>query len=731
MVQELNFIAKVGGRKVRTRYAPSPTGYQHIGGIRTALFSYLHAKKHNGHFILRIEDTDNGRFVEGAEKYILDSLKWLGISPDNNKPFRQSDRLDIYKDYAYKLVEEGKAYYAFDTSDDLDAARDKVKGFVYNSRTRGNMVNSFTLSNDTIQKYLKEKDFVIRLNVPSEGEIKFNDLIRGNVSFDLKNIDDKIILKSDGYPTYHLASTVDDYLMDITHVIRGEEWLTSIPIHLLLWDYLGFLDKLPEYAHLPLVLKPNGKGKISKRDAEVTGVVIHTLGYCVDGVYVKGLKDIGFSPEAVLNFLAFLGWHPGGSQEILSKTELIEKFDLSKVNKSGARFNPDKANYFNKKHIQLLSNERYLKLCYDLLYDDSCSFPIENLPVEEVLDKIFITIKPRVSTLTDIFSFLEVFNKRPEIDTFGNLKPSITDVTHINSFIELIRGNKNDITITELENYLIQLNGIDSNYNIQNCTKIMSIFLCGKSAIDIKYVIPKLGVVESLYRIVDGFTKFKSIYFNETPKFSIKDAYKIFRDKKLFEQYKSNADLKYLAERKKKTIEELYDEVSSFDEDDYHTWFITNIFSFDQIIEFPNGLVINNYDMDYSPEIPYVMLQDGENNYYYFMNIKEELFKIKRSFPWFEIAGISLEKNRFLVIHFQTGINNKLVKMYDIENNCSIADDNYIAEYKFDDEIGYLQITSTFQYVNSGDSNKYLLVVKYPRKQVSDTIDMGWMPSAE
>jgi glutamyl-tRNA synthetase len=344
---------------MRLRFAPSPTGPLHIGGVRTALYNYLLAKKSNGSFILRIEDTDQNRFVKGAEEYIQEALEWCGIIPDESPfvggpygPYRQSERKHLYREYADQLVANGHAYYAFDTPESLDAQRKEDPNFIYGHRVRMKMKNSLSLPKAEVQNLLSNQTpFVVRLKIPETETITFNDLIRGTVSFQGSDLDDKIILKGDGWPTYHLANIVDDYLMKITHVIRGEEWLSSTPHHILLYKMLGWEDKMPQFAHLPLLLKPSGKGKLSKRDGQALGIPVFPIDWKSNNDHFDGFREKGFLPEAVINFLALLGWNPGDERELFSLAELIESFDLEKVGKSGSRFDIEKAKWFNQQYI--------------------------------------------------------------------------------------------------------------------------------------------------------------------------------------------------------------------------------------------------------------------------------------------------------------------------------------------------------------------------------------------
>ncbi|AUD05093.1 glutamate--tRNA ligase [Spirosoma pollinicola] len=355
-------------RPVRVRFAPSPTGPLHIGGVRTALYNYLFARKMGGKMLLRIEDTDQNRFVPGAEDYIMEALKWVGIEIDEGQgtggphaPYRQSERREIYQKEAQRLIDEGKAYYAFDTAEELDVMRKRLEeanapAAQYNAITRMQMRNSLTMTPEDVKARMEAGEpFVIRLKTPRKEEVRLNDLIRGWVNVHSSAIDDKVLLKSDGLPTYHLANIVDDHLMGITHVIRGEEWLPSAPLHVLLYRYLGWEDTMPQFAHLPLLLKPEGNGKLSKRDADLGGFPIFPLQWTdpFSGVVAKGFREEGYLPEATINFLALLGWNPGTEQELFTMDELIASFDLTQVHKAGARFDIQKAQWFNHQYIRL------------------------------------------------------------------------------------------------------------------------------------------------------------------------------------------------------------------------------------------------------------------------------------------------------------------------------------------------------------------------------------------
>ena len=356
---------------VRVRFAPSPTGPLHIGGVRTALFNYLFAKKHGGTFYLRIEDTDQTRFVPGAEAYIFEALEWLGIAPDetvgkNEKfgPYRQSERKAMYQQYADQLINSGWAYYAFDTADSLDAMRKEAeaagKTFIYNHSVREQLDNSLTISREKVtERIASGEQYVIRFKTPVNEILELKDIIRGDIKFDTNLLDDKVLFKSDGMPTYHLANIVDDHLMETSHVIRGEEWLPSMPLHVLLYKAFGW--NAPEFAHLPLILKPIGNGKLSKRDGDKMGFPVFPLEWKTDEGTSSGYRENGFFPEAVINFLALLGWNDGTEQEIFSLDELVQKFDLNRIHKAGAKFDPEKNKWFNHQYLIGKSDESLAK----------------------------------------------------------------------------------------------------------------------------------------------------------------------------------------------------------------------------------------------------------------------------------------------------------------------------------------------------------------------------------
>jgi len=407
-------------KEVRVRFAPSPTGPLHIGGVRTALFNYLFAKKHNGKFLLRIEDTDQTRFVNGAEEYIIESLKWCGISPDEGQsvggdygPYKQSERRAIYKKYAEQLIENGWAYYAFDTPEELGKLRadaeTQKQNFIYNHSTRDNLNNSLTLSKEEVQTKLNNNEaYVVRFKFPNNEQIVMHDIVRGEVVVNSKELDDKVLFKSDGLPTYHLANIVDDYLMKISHVIRGEEWLPSLPLHVMLYKALGWEKDMPEFAHLPLIMKPTGNGKLSKRDGDKMGFPVFPLEWnAPNGDVSRGYREDGYFPEAMVNMLALLGWNPGTDQEIFSLSELSELFTLERVGKSGSKFDPEKTKWFNQQYLRAKSNEELLELFSPILKEKAVD--TNNLDILKIID----LVKERATFITDLWSQSFFFFEAP------------------------------------------------------------------------------------------------------------------------------------------------------------------------------------------------------------------------------------------------------------------------------------------------------------------------------
>ena len=404
-------------KPIRVRFAPSPTGPLHIGGVRTALFNYLFAKKNNGTFFLRIEDTDQNRFVPGAEEYILEALNWLGIAPDetvgkNEKfgPYRQSERKELYQQYADQLILSGNAYYAFDTAEDLDAHRkqheEQGKTFIYNHHNREKLDTSLVLSKEAAeQRIASGEDYVIRFKTPVNETLHLKDIIRGDVKFETNLLDDKVLFKSDGMPTYHLANIVDDHLMETSHVIRGEEWLPSMPLHVLLYRAFGW--EAPEFAHLPLILKPIGNGKLSKRDGDKMGFPVFPLEWKTEESISSGYREKGFFPEAVVNFLALLGWNDGTEKELFSLEELVQNFDLNRVHKAGAKFDPEKNKWFNHHYLIQQTDANLAKAFSPILIE-------KGIVVEEnKLIKIVSLIKERAHFVSEFWELSDYFFEAP------------------------------------------------------------------------------------------------------------------------------------------------------------------------------------------------------------------------------------------------------------------------------------------------------------------------------
>ena len=452
---------------VRVRFAPSPTGPLHIGGVRTALYNYLFAKKHQGTFVLRIEDTDQTRYVANAEQYIIDALQWCNIpfdegpkTDDKFGPYRQSERKEIYKKYVDILINTGWAYYAFDTSEQLDAHRkqheSEGKTFMYNwhNRAKGRLINSLVLSEVEVQQKINAGEkFVIRFKTPQDEILQMEDEIRGKISIDTNTLDDKILCKSDGMPTYHLANVVDDHLMEISHVIRGEEWLPSMPLHVLL--YRAFDWKAPKFAHLPLILKPVGKGKLSKRDGDKLGFPVFPLKYRNEktGDVSRGYKEDGYFADAFINMLAFLGWNPGTEQELFSLEKLIQEFDLKRVSKSGAKFNPDKTKWFQQQYMQLKSNTALTNLYLPIL--EQKGIKTEKSYVEKVIS----LIKERAIFIDDFWGLSAFFFTSPTgFDAKAskkNWKPETGSLmTELISVIESIEDFSSENTETHIKTWI-------------------------------------------------------------------------------------------------------------------------------------------------------------------------------------------------------------------------------------------------------------------------------------
>ena len=495
-------------KKPRVRFAPSPTGGLHLGGVRTVLYNYLFAHQLGGQFILRIEDTDQARYVAGAEEYIYNCLKWCGLEPDESPakggpyaPYRQSERKDIYRKYALQLIENGHAYYAFDTTAELEEMRIKYKtdenpSPQYNHELRQKMRNSLTLPADEVKRLLDENTpYVIRISMPDNEDISFHDMIRGTVHFNSNQSDDKVLLKADGMPTYHLAVVVDDYLMKITHAFRGDEWLPSAPVHIMLWKYLGWEDEMPEWAHLPLILKPDGKGKLSKRDGDRLGFPVFAMDWKdpATGEVTKGFREMGFLPEAFINMLALLGWNEGSEKEIFTREELIAAFSMERVHKSGAKFNFEKAKWFNHEWIKNTPDEiiaaELKKQGGDKLTDDK-------------ILRIASLIKERCTFLTDLWPNADFFFETPaEIDV-DSIRPKWNSEKR-NFFSELTEELKNISAwqAHELENAFKELAG-SKNIKAGDVLLPLRIMLVGKKSgpgvFDIAEII---GREETLKRI--------------------------------------------------------------------------------------------------------------------------------------------------------------------------------------------------------------------------------------
>jgi len=414
ILQENIIFKTMAERNVRVRFAPSPTGALHIGGVRTALYNYLFARQHGGKLIFRIEDTDSNRFVPGAEEYILDSFDWLGIKFDEgvsfggeHGPYRQSERRDIYKKYVNQLLEAGKAYIAFDTPEELDAKRKEIENFQYDAHTRLQMRNSLTMSKEEVESLIEDgQQYVVRFKIEPGEEVHVNDMIRGDVCIKTDILDDKVLFKSaDELPTYHLANIVDDHLMEISHVIRGEEWLPSAPLHVLLYRAFGWEDSMPRFAHLPLLLKPEGKGKLSKRDGDRLGFPVFPLEWHdpKTGEVSSGYRESGYFPEAVVNFLALLGWNPGTEQELFSLEELVKAFDITKCSKSGAKFDYQKGMWFNHEYILRKSDDEIAQLFAPIVANNGIEATMEQVT------QVVHMMKDRVSFVKELWELCSFF----------------------------------------------------------------------------------------------------------------------------------------------------------------------------------------------------------------------------------------------------------------------------------------------------------------------------------
>lgn len=508
-------------RKVRVRFAPSPTGPLHMGGVRTALYNYLFAKKNGGDFILRIEDTDQTRYVPGAEQYIVDALSWCGIKFDEgvhiggeHTPYRQSERKEMYRQYAMQLIESGHAYYAFDTPEELDEMRERLKASnvaspQYNYITRENMKNSLSLPHDEVAKRLAAGEaYVVRMKIPRKEEIRVVDMIRGNVLVHSAQMDDKVLFKSDGMPTYHLANVVDDYLMKITHVIRGEEWLPSAPLHVLLYRYLGWEEVMPQFAHLPLLLKPDGNGKLSKRDGDRLGFPVFPLEWKdpFSGEISSGYREKGYFPEAFINMLALLGWNPGTTQEIFSMEELIEAFTVERISKSGAKFDANKTMWFNQQYLRAKDNAELAAIFQVELAGKNIS--ADNSYVENVC----ALIKEKAHFTNEFWSLSSYFFIEPtEFDAEvikKRWKDQVPDF--INAFSSAL-ASLEDFSHTSIEN-LFKQTAETMGISPGSVMQIFRVAISGVSAGPAVFeMVSLIGKEKVLARLTNAITHFNSV----------------------------------------------------------------------------------------------------------------------------------------------------------------------------------------------------------------------------
>lgn len=495
-------------RKVRVRFAPSPTGPLHIGGVRTCLYNYLFAKKNGGELLLRIEDTDSQRFVPGAEDYIIESFKWLGITFDEgvgvggpNGPYRQSERRDIYKIYVKQLVESGHAYYAFDTPEELEEKRNTIPNFQYDSHSRMQGVNSLTLSADEVERRIAAGEkYVVRIKVEPDEDIEVDDLVRGKVVINSNILDDKVLYKAaDELPTYHLANIVDDHLMEITHVIRGEEWLPSAPLHVLLYRYLGWADTMPRFAHLPLLLKPEGNGKLSKRDGDKLGFPVFPLQWKdpKTGDISSGYRESGYLPEAVVNFLALLGWNPGTDQEMFSMEELINLFSIDRISKSGARFNYEKGKWFNHEYLQKRSDEEVAHMFEPILKEKGvqCSF--------DKLVYIVSLVKERITFPSELWDQTDFFFQAPTAYDEKSLKKrwKTESPQYLRELVDVLNGIDDYSKVVENEQLVLDWVA-SKGYNLGTVMNSFRITLVGAAkGPHIFNIIDILGKEETIARV--------------------------------------------------------------------------------------------------------------------------------------------------------------------------------------------------------------------------------------
>lgn len=509
-------------KRVRVRFAPSPTGGLHLGGMRTVLYNYLFAKKYDGDFVLRIEDTDQSRYVAGAEEYIFNCLKWTGLEPTessihggNYGPYRQSERKELYRKYAEQLVKDGHAYYAFDTPEDLEKMRhapiaigvktDQGHTQQYDGSVRMKMKNSVSLPADETKKLLEEGiRHVIRIKMPEHETVSFTDIIRGQVSFDTSTVDDKVLLKADGMPTYHLAVVVDDHLMKISHAFRGEEWLPSAPVHVLLWKYLFGLNEMPQWAHLPLILGPNGK--LSKRDGAKYGFPVFAMNW-IDpktNELTEGFKEKGFLPEAFINLLALLGWNDGTEQEIFTKEELIEKFSIERVHSGGAKFDYEKAKWFNHEWIKKSSVDSLQSTVMSLLLEKG----ITNID-GSILSKVIGLVKDRCTLLTDFYDQSYFFFKSPEKWDVDAVKPKWNEAKQL-FFAEVIRNYElnNDWKAITLESSFKEIAGVNQIKPGEVLLPLRIMLVGGKFGPGVFDIAEIIGKEETIIRIKKALTVF-------------------------------------------------------------------------------------------------------------------------------------------------------------------------------------------------------------------------------
>ncbi|MDE5958189.1 MAG: glutamate--tRNA ligase [Muribaculaceae bacterium] len=504
-------------RKVRVRFAPSPTGPLHIGGVRTALFNYLFARHHGGDMLLRIEDTDSRRFVPGAEEYIVESLRWLGINIDegvgaggDHGPYRQSERRDIYRKYVRQLLDEGKAYIAFDTPEELEAARTEHPNFQYDASTRGSMRNELTLGKEETQRLIDEgAQYVVRFKIEPDCPVIVNDRIRGEVTVNSNILDDKVLYKSaDDLPTYHLANIVDDHLMEVTHVIRGEEWLPSAPLHVLLYRALGWEDTMPEFVHLPLLLKPVGNGKLSKRDGDKLGFPVFPLEWHdpASGAVSSGYREQGYLPEAVVNFLALLGWNPGDDTEMMDMQQLIEKFSFAHCSKAGAKFDYKKGMWFNHEYMLLTPDERLAELFRPVLEEKG----ITGFSDEYVARAIGM-VKSRANLIPELWDQADFFFRAPEEYAPKDVKKRWSEEMPaiMEELIGVLEGI-DDMTSANAEKIVLGWIA-DKGYhlgNVMNAFRLAVVGACrGPHMFDITELMPRQEVLARLRRAIDSINK--------------------------------------------------------------------------------------------------------------------------------------------------------------------------------------------------------------------------------